>query len=465
MITGPNIVRGDDLGVAIDASSERGLSAATETNILDYSTWIAGNSSATGFSRNGSAAENVLLSGTGPFGESTVIWEARPEGNNSSDGGWNSSQFSIDNNKLYRFSVWVKRSVYVDGRFYFGTRGYGSTNGVFHRHASTSSTTNPYAYVSSDPPTTGQMPSNTWMLVVFHVWPQNSGTGDQHPDSGRYTIANGKIGNISHDWIWRPQTTTATHRTYLYYSAATTPRQQWVYPRVDIIDGNEPTIDELLGGNTRQYTNLVNPGKKFNIRNNLRARAASNIGRNKVKKFEFDGTDDAIKVDGGTTTSIKRTIELVFRVNSTPNTYNPIAVFTRESGGTESNKRVWLGIQGNKFQMHGWGTTDPASTTSVTGGSYYHCVYAYDQSTKKHYIWVNGTLENNSTNSQAGFTGWTNTSGLYWWLGHDPQAASWTTGAGTHFDGDISIFKTYSKVLTNGQVRRNYRAYKKRFEL
>lgn len=76
-----------------------------------------------------------------------------------------------------------------------------------------------------------------------------------------------------------------------------------------------------------------------------------------------------------------------------------------------------------------------------------------------------GSISELALHTGGGMTGWTNTSGLYWWLGHDPQAASWTSGAGSNFDGDISIFKTYSRILSNSEVRRNYRAYRKRFDL
>lgn len=463
MITGPNIVRGDNLGIIIDASSERGIKSATETNQLDYSTWTVGNTSATGFSRNGSSSENLIETGTGPFGEKTALWKAyNTDSTSNADGGWNTSQFPVDLTKMYRYSVWVKRNNNTNGRFYLGCRGYnsgGSNIGVRRRNATTT-TTNPYFWSNIT-----SFTSNVWYLIVGHVWPYGTGTGSNHVDSGRYTIDSGRVGGISLDYVWLANTAKANHRSYLYYATDANQIQWWAYPRVDIVDGTEPSIDELLGGGTRQYTNLKNKSQKFFLRNKLRVKAASHISRSKVKKFEFDGTDDAIKIEGGTTSSLQRTIEVVFRVNSVPATYTPIATFTRESGGTESNKRIWLGLQSNKFRMHGWGTTDPASTTSVTDGNYYHCVYAYDQSTKKHYIWVNGTLENNSTNTQGGMTGWTNTSGLYWWLGHDPQAAGWTSGAGSNFDGDISIFKTYSRILSNGEVRRNYRAYRKRFDL
>lgn len=46
--------------------------------------------------------------------------------------------------------------------------------------------------------------------------------------------------------------------------------------------------------------------------------------------------------------------------------------------------------------------------------------------------------------------------------GYDHDAAGTTL---YNFDGDISIFKTYSMILFNSEVRRNYRAYKRRFDL
>ena len=38
------------------------------------------------------------------------------------------------------------------------------------------------------------------------------------------------------------------HRTYLYYTSSTEPRQYWCYPRVDVVDGTEPSLEDLLSG-------------------------------------------------------------------------------------------------------------------------------------------------------------------------------------------------------------------------
>lgn len=232
-------------------------------NIIDYTKWTVGQTSASGFSRNGLTSENLLVNGIDPFGNETVLWEAKPSGSDGADGGWNGSTFSINNTKMYRFSVWVKRTVYIDGRFYFGLNGYGSVNGVLNR-SNGSNNTNPYSYVSGDPPAYSQLPNNVWVLAAYHVWPAGSGTGSSYADTGLYTILGGKYAGAG-DFVWRNETTSARHRTYLFYSADKRPRQYWCYPRVDIIDGNEPKItDLLLGyGATTDVDNATKNGNFF----------------------------------------------------------------------------------------------------------------------------------------------------------------------------------------------------------
>lgn len=462
MHTGPSIIRDSSLDVVIDASSQRAAPDTNDTNLLDYSTWTVGGTSATGFSRNGGSTENIIEYNTGPFGEAAVIWAGRNNTTTSdSDGGWNGSLIAVDNSYLHRISVWVYRQVNGNGSFYLGTRGYnsaGTNEGVLTRSTNGNST-NPYFWSG------GLSSADGWQLFVGHVWPANSGTGANHIDSGRYKISTGKFASISNDWVMKPTTTHIVHRTYLYYSTNTSTVQLWAYPRIDKIDGNEPSIEDLLNGGRRGIVNLAKPSQKFFLPNKLRRSDTTIINKPNIKKFTFDATDDFIQITGGTHTSYQRTVELIFRVNSVPATYTPIATYTRASGGVESGKRVWLGLQSGKFQMHGWGTNDPSSNTTVTNGNYFHCVYAYNQSTKYHYIWVNGVLERTLLNTEAGFTGWNNSSDLYWWVGRDPQAGNWTGGAGGYFDGDIAVFKTYNKVLSNSEVTRNYKAYKKRFEL
>lgn len=459
MYTGPKISR-ESIDIAIDPSSLRSVQSSAQTNLLDYSTWIPGNTSATGFSRNGATGDNIIEVGTGPFGESAILWASRNnDATSDADGGWNGALFPIDNTYMYRFSVWVYRQVNGNGSFYLGCYGYngGSNVGVLTRSANTNST-NPYFWAS------GISSSDGWQLIVGHIWPAGSGTGSQHVDSGRYKVGVGKFAGVSNDFVWNTTNNAAIHRSYLYYSTSASTVQLWAYPRVDKIDGTQPSIDDLLGASTRSATNLVSKSQTFFLANNLRSRTDTTLSNKNVQAFQLDGTNTYMKIDGGVHTSLKRTVEIVFKANSQPSTYNPIATYTNETS-ISNNKRIWIGLQSGKVQMHGWGTNDPAGTTTISNGKYYHIVYAYDQTTKVHYLYVNGKLERQLTNTEAGMTGWSNSSTERWYVGSDPINTLWTAGAGKYFNGNIGVFKTYNKILSSKDVLQNYRGYKNRFKL
>ena len=87
-------------------------------NVLTVN-WTTGSGGTTGFNQNGATAENERINATDPWGNNAVIWETRPTGDSGGDGGWETTWFNIDRTKLYRFSVWVKRtSSTAGGNFY-----------------------------------------------------------------------------------------------------------------------------------------------------------------------------------------------------------------------------------------------------------------------------------------------------------------------------------------------------------
>jgi len=47
------------------------------------------------------------------------------------------------------------------------------------------------------------------------------------------------------DFKWTPTATLGLLRTYLYYSTTTTEKQFWYEPRFELVDGTEPSLDEL----------------------------------------------------------------------------------------------------------------------------------------------------------------------------------------------------------------------------
>ena len=463
---GPKIIK-NGMDLMVDPSNPKILPSAKNTNLVDYSTWVAGNTSATGFSRNGSTAENMILSSTGPFGETALVWETRPSGNGNADGGWNGSYTTIDTAYAYRISIWMQRtSVTSGGTFYLGSNGGGS---CLLQSNNGSAQCNPYFECYG----TGGFDQNLWYLVIGHVLPVNSANNTRHPDSGVYTRASGQVRehhgcNVGPDMRFASGTTSIRHRAYHYYCSDSTTRLQFAYPRIDKIDGTEPTVISLLDGGSQKIINPKNRSVSFFMKNNLRTKPHKGWGRGRsINTFDFDGTDDIIETSGGDHTSLKRSIEMVFKVNSSNSTYMPMATYTR--GGNQSvvsGKRIWLGIQSNKFQMHGWGTNDPASTTSVTDGSFYHVVYAYDQTTKYHNIWINGVLETTLYNTEStGMGSWGNSSDHKWFIGGDPDHANWTSAAGSNFDGEVAIFRTYNKILSTREVKFNFNSLKRKFSI
>jgi len=228
---------------------------------LNYTTWALGSGSTTGFNQNGSTAENERISATDPFGKTTVIWETRPLGDNNADGGWNTSQFDIDNTKLYRYSVWVKRiTTTSSGNLYLGIYGYnsGGSNIGMIRLDGGAANTNSYW----DCPAISALPFNEWVLVVGHVYPNSQASAIRHPDTGRWSLSGEKTSvngcNIgSSDIKWDSTHVRSLHRTYHFYSTTTAAQLQFVYPRVDIVDGNEPSIVDLIAGIDSIYLDYI----------------------------------------------------------------------------------------------------------------------------------------------------------------------------------------------------------------
>lgn len=229
------------------------------TPIIDYSVWAPGQTGGvTGFGTNGSASKNSRVLDTGPFGEDAVLWQANNTDTASiADGGWDSPQFPIDNTKTYRFALWMRRKVSGNGSGYWGTHGYGSVNGVIQIGGSTPNT-NPYFHSGGI--------SNEWRLYVGFVHPHDY-TGGLHPDNGIYDTDGNLITTIR-DYKWLPESVTANHRAYLYYSTDVTTVQQFGYPRIDVCDGSEPSLEALLGGVDLLWSQNGFP-KPFEVLNHL----------------------------------------------------------------------------------------------------------------------------------------------------------------------------------------------------
>lgn len=265
------------------------------SSIINANDWTVGSGGIGSFGQNGSTDENERVIGTDPFGNSSVVWETRANGSADADGGWGHSFFDVDNTKLYRMSVWVKRtSVSAGGTFYLGTNGGGQCvirldGGAYGEEC------NPYW----DCRGTGSLTQNIWYLVVGHVFPHTYPHSIQHPDTGLWVIGSGKVAgingcNVGNDMKFGPNTTSLNHRTYHFYSADNTTRLQFFDPRVDLCDGSEPTIQNLLDNNRQnklESLTINTSGSSFKHHRVIATGGViTEVGEWRVHRFNSSGT-------------------------------------------------------------------------------------------------------------------------------------------------------------------------------
>ncbi|MGG8496432.1 T9SS type A sorting domain-containing protein [Tenacibaculum sp. TC6] len=215
-------------------------------NLLDTNVWTVGSGSVSGFAQNGTTAENSREYGIGPKGTNVMLWKATPDTSNDADGGWNSSYSNIDHTKTYRFVIWLKKINSNDGTSYFGF--HSPDNGLTLNGTVNN---NPYFWY-------GDLPQlNKWYMLVGFV----------HGSTYNSTVSYGaiydgttrqKVNSIT-DYKFKTTAMVLRHRAYLYYDTNTSDRQYFYAPRMELVDGNEPSVQELLGLNDNNSVNLLAP--------------------------------------------------------------------------------------------------------------------------------------------------------------------------------------------------------------
>jgi len=215
-------------------------------NLLDTSTWTVSFGSVSGFGKNGSTSENSREYGVGPKDTSVLLWKATPDASSNADGGWNTSHYNVDHKKTYRLVVWLKKTNSNTGSSYFGFHSY---NGSHHSlRLDGNSNNNPYFW-------SGDLPQlNKWYMLVGYVHGSNYSSTVNY--GGIYDGVTGeKVRSIT-DFKFKSTATKLRHRSYLYYDTNTSDRQYFYAPRMELVDGNEPSVEELLGQSTFDNNSL-----------------------------------------------------------------------------------------------------------------------------------------------------------------------------------------------------------------
>lgn len=221
-------------------------------NLLDTSTWTVGSGSVSGFTQNGSTSENSREWGKNHIGEDVILWKASPQSDIGADGGWNSSYHAIDHTKTYRFTVWIKKTNSTNGTTYLGCNSY---NNILQLNGSVNN--NPYFWY-------GDLPKfNRWYLIVGFV---HKSSYTSSTNIGKiYDGVTGQAVQTITDFKFKNTATTARHRSYLYYDTNTNDRQYFWGPRMEQVNGSEPTINQLLSihSNSELTYSLDNSGNQY----------------------------------------------------------------------------------------------------------------------------------------------------------------------------------------------------------
>jgi len=427
-IAGPNLVT-NGLVAYLDAANRNSQIGAVTTSLINTNSWTVSSGSVSGYNQNGSTDENVRSYDTDPWGGQSLVWGTFANGTAADDGGWNTDYVTIDRTKLYRFSVWVRRtSATSAGTFYFGTN---SDGGVFST-ADGLVKGNPYWDCSS----TGVLTQNQWYLVCGHIYPSDTSYTGNNPDSGYFTVAGGTTKvrslnycNIVSDLKWGPTSTTAQHRTYHYYSADATTRLQFAWPRIDVCDGNQPSISELLTHSPSIWYDL------------------SGLGNNGTLYTSPINTGTVMQFNTGN-------YALIPSINYSSGTYTVMGA-ARYSGATRgriistgSNNWLmghWSGTTQN-YYAEGW-VSDVGAGANDT--NWRILAASGNSSADSWQMYVNGTQTYSNSNGSAG----------------PNQIQINGVGVSERSDSECAFVMVYNRVLTPAEVLQNFNALKGRFNL
>lgn len=203
-----------------------------DVNLIDLSGWKMGSFA---WPTNSGTNENAMVTGVGPDGHSSVLWQCIPSGDGGGDGGWEGhNTLSIDPTKTYRFAVPVCK----EGLSTYGTAWWGVQSGTVCDLNTANTNLNPYFAVWAG------LELNKWYLAVGYVFPAGS-TGNTNDGAGWFDLETGQLVQGGVNYCWFPGQTLSGHRAYLFYCNSAVPRQYFAPPEVTMVGRSSAAIPKL----------------------------------------------------------------------------------------------------------------------------------------------------------------------------------------------------------------------------
>ena len=395
-----------------------------------------------------------------PWGRIALI--DRSEGNDvgsNYDGGYTTSTYSgVDSGEAYRFTYFFRVDTKgSDGRLYFGLYGYNSstTNIPIINNNHTSSTTNPY--FSYPMHNWSGFTVGRWYMFVAYVHPSGS-NGVTNDETGywdmatKQKISNPSSGNVTHNASWDSTHTKTRARQYLYYSTDPDVGMSWLIPRIDKIDGNQPTVAEMLESPQDRLSNLaVGDGRMFYPRGGGTSmeHTYKSISLNGSSDYLDLGADKDFKTSGGWTVStwFKHDVAetgLGNFIGSNVITYNS----------------WYWSVHGQKLAL--WdlspGNVWKYGNTTIAADTWYHATLVSDANNTHYYCYLNGEDDMSSAWSSYNGSWQSSKSGLR--IGYIGRG----NGAnGRYIDGNVASTHVWSRALTAAEIKQNFNQQRARF--
>lgn len=285
---------------------------------------------------------------------------------------------------------------------------------------------------------------NVWYLYVGHVWAVGSETGSPHEDSGVWSIDGTKL-VVATDFMFRAMINGTVHRSYLYYSTDTSTTQYFFDPRIDVCDGTEPTLSELLNNNPYKVSDKSGRNNHGTMVD-FPSIDSLNGGCLKLDGIKNKVVCNYIPFEANTTWEawVNR-ITSVNDYNMIMGQYLPYFAFNSRNEIHFSNR-----IGSDQQSIYSPVITSP-------DGKWYHLTFTtnYDGANTTMTIFINGVPVVSGTfagvmvpNDAYKFTigNWVNTDSYYYL-----------------FNGYIEGVKLYNKTLSNAEIMQNFNASKVRF--
>ncbi len=158
---------------------------------------------------------NKIIENIGPYGNKVFMWEA------TTSGGFEAKDIAVNKGETYRFSVWInnKDSTYGKTTFSLVQRSFCSLN----------------------------LPSGKWYLFVGYLYANNMQT-QASSNSGIYDPDKGiKVEGMGCNPFNHEGSGNYYYTSYKISFSEEADKVQYFYaPRVDVVDGKEPSIGDLL---------------------------------------------------------------------------------------------------------------------------------------------------------------------------------------------------------------------------